>query len=149
MSNFTFSKSISNRSYFWFWQPRINISPKCFYSNFDLSYSKHRILDCISFTWRNIYFKILDISSKVKLCMKPITMSDSIYIFIKFWVFIRFQIYSWFENISFSFFYFTFSIKNIWFCCIIKTKFHQSSFNYILDMFNSWNTFIFFFTFFF
>jgi len=58
--------------------------------DFDLSNSKHGILYNTALFLIHIYLKILNISHEIELCMNPIRMPNSTYVFIKLWVFIWF-----------------------------------------------------------
>lgn len=141
MTNFTLSKGITDRSDFRLWKLFIDISPKSLYTDFNLCDSEHSIFECISFSLSHIDLKILDIRGKIKLSMNPIRMSYGIYIFQQFWIFIRLERDSFFENISFSLLDSFLSIENIGLCNMMKSSFHKLFFYKILDFFYMRNKF--------
>ncbi len=117
----------------------IYISPESFYWYFYLSNCEHTVLECTSLDWGNVYLKVLNITCKWELSMYPVWMSHCVYVFKQFWIFIWFEIESWFKNISSSLLRFVVSVEDIWFCCFKETSSHEFKLYEILNFFHVWD----------
>lgn len=136
MTNFTFGEGVADGAYLWFGEFFENITPESFYGYFDLSDGQHGILDSIFFGGGGVDFEVLNVASEVEFSMNPVRVADGVNVLGELRVFVRLEIDTFFENITFAFFGVFLAIEDEGFGGILEAGAHEGFFGEVLDVLN-------------